>query len=63
VTPVHLRELLLTSLEDNGPSCGLTRDAFAPGLMPGLGGIAYQLLRMHPDHELPSLLTFGGNGL
>ena len=63
VTPVHLRELLLTSLEDHGPCCGLTRDAFAPGLMPGLGGIAYQLLRMHPDHGLPSILTLGGNGL
>jgi lantibiotic modifying enzyme len=63
VTPLHLRELLLTSLEDHGPCCGLTRDAFAPGLMPGLGGIAYQLLRMHPAHGLPSILTLGGNGL
>jgi type 2 lantibiotic biosynthesis protein LanM len=63
VTPMHLRELLLTSLEDHGPCCGLTRDAFAPGLMTGLGGIAYQLLRMHPAHGLPSILTLGGNGL
>jgi type 2 lantibiotic biosynthesis protein LanM len=60
LTVVCLRELLLTSLEDHGPSCGMTRDAFAPGLMPGLGGIAYQLLRMHPDNGLPSLLTPGG---
>ncbi|MEY2564978.1 MAG: hypothetical protein QOH88_3171 [Verrucomicrobiota bacterium] len=59
---LHLHELLLTSLENNGPSCGLTRDAFAPGLLPGLGGIAYQLLRMHPDHGLPSILTLGGSG-
>jgi type 2 lantibiotic biosynthesis protein LanM len=62
LTAVHLRELLLTSLEDHGPSCGMIRDAFAPGLMPGLGGIAYQLLRMHPESALPSLLTAGGNG-
>jgi len=63
LTVVHLRELLLTSLEDHGPSCGMARDAFAPGLMPGLGGIAYQLLRMHPDSDLPSVLIQGGNGL
>jgi lantibiotic modifying enzyme len=63
VTALHLRELLLTSLEDHGPCCGLTRDAFAPGLMPGLGGIAYQLLRMHPDHGLPSVLTLGADRL
>jgi lantibiotic modifying enzyme len=58
----HLRELLLTSLEDHGPCCGLTRDAFAPGLLPGLGGIAYQLLRMH-HNGLPSILTLGGSDL
>lgn len=63
VTPLQLQELLLTSLEIHGPCCGITRDAFAPGLVPGLGGIAYQLLRMHPDHELPSILTRGGSDL
>ena len=63
VSALHLRELLLTSLENHGPCCGITRDAFPPGLMPGLGGIAYQLLRMHPDHGLPSVMTLGGNGL
>jgi lantibiotic modifying enzyme len=58
-TRAQLCELLLTSLEDHGPCSGITRDAFTPGLMPGLGGIAYQLLRMHPDHELPSILIPG----
>lgn len=24
--------------------------------MPGLGGVAYQLLRMHPECDLPSVL-------
>lgn len=63
LTASRLRELLLTSLEDHGPSCGIIRDALAPGLMPGLAGIAYQLLRMHPESGLPSLLTPGGTGL
>ena len=48
------------SLETHGPISGLARDAFAPGLLPGLGGVAYQLLRMGPDSDLPSLLTLGG---
>ncbi|WP_049561836.1 type 2 lanthipeptide synthetase LanM family protein [Nonomuraea sp. SBT364] len=47
---------ILGSLEANGPVSGLARDAFAPGLLPGLGGVAYQLLHMHPDCELPSVL-------
>ncbi|HEY1629959.1 MAG TPA: type 2 lanthipeptide synthetase LanM family protein [Rhizomicrobium sp.] len=48
---------VLTSLEDNGPICGLVRDAFVPGLFPGLGGVAYQLLRAHPESGLPSILV------
>jgi type 2 lantibiotic biosynthesis protein LanM len=47
---------LLSSLEEFGPISGMARDTFAPGLLPGVGGIAYQLLRMHPDSPLPSLL-------
>jgi type 2 lantibiotic biosynthesis protein LanM len=54
-----LLELVLTSLEDNGPVSGITREVFSPSLMPGLGGIAYQLLRAHPASELPSVLTPG----
>jgi type 2 lantibiotic biosynthesis protein LanM len=49
--------LILTSLEDYGPTCGVLKDAFVPGLMTGVGGIAWQLLRMAPDSRLPSLLT------
>ncbi|HWM24792.1 MAG TPA: type 2 lanthipeptide synthetase LanM family protein [Chthoniobacterales bacterium] len=62
LTLLHLDESLLSSLEDHGPSCGMLRDAFAPGLLPGLGGIAYQLLRMHPENGLPSILIPGGSG-
>ena len=58
-----LLDIILTSLEEHGPSCGMRRDAFAPGLLPGLGGIAYQLLRAHPASDLPSILIPGGEGL
>ncbi|MEU7898610.1 type 2 lanthipeptide synthetase LanM family protein [Nonomuraea sp. NPDC049152] len=59
VAPVDRARLdshILGSLEANGPVSGLARDAFAPGLLPGLGGVAYQLLRMHRDCTLPSVL-------
>lgn len=50
---------LLASLDRFGPTCGVTRDAFLPGLFTGHGGIIYQLLRMHPDCALPSALVLG----
>lgn len=48
---------VIISLEANGPVTGMSRDTFTPGLLPGLGGIAYQLLRLHPASGLPSVLT------
>lgn len=48
---------VLSSLEEHGPVSGFAREAFAPGLLPGLGGVAYQLLRLHPECDLPSLLV------
>ena len=56
-----LLEYVLTSLEQHGPICGMTREIFSPGLMSGQGGIAYQLLKAHPDSALPSILTLGGD--
>jgi type 2 lantibiotic biosynthesis protein LanM len=50
---------ILGSMERHGAVCGIVRDTFSPGLMPGLGGVAYQLLRMHPDCDLPSVLVLG----
>jgi type 2 lantibiotic biosynthesis protein LanM len=47
---------ILTSLEEHRPATGLIQDVFTPALMSGLGGTAYQLLRMHPDSRLPSVL-------
>ena len=55
----HLLDIILTSLEQHGPSVGMGRNAFMPGLLPGLGGVAYQLMRAHPEHDLPSILTPG----
>jgi lantibiotic modifying enzyme len=51
-----LDAFILSSLEQHGPVSGFARDAFSPALMSGLGGVAYQLLRMHPDSDLPSVL-------
>ena len=54
---------IVSGIEDHGPVCGSVRNVFMPGLMSGLGGIAYQLLRAHPDSDLPSVLTLGGLGV
>ena len=52
----RLAARVITSLEATGPVTGLTREVFTPGLVPGLSGIAYQLLRLHPASDLPSVL-------
>jgi type 2 lantibiotic biosynthesis protein LanM len=59
VTRDGLLAEFLSSLEQHGPVCGIARDVFVPGLMPGLGGVAYQLLRFHPQSDLPCLLLPG----
>ena len=59
----YLLDIILTSLEQHGPSFGMGRNVFMPGLLPGLGGVAYQLLRAHPEHDLPSILTPSGEDL
>lgn len=57
LTREQLLGQLLSSIEQFGPTCGLTREVYVPGLLPGVGGVAYQLLRAHPDSRLPSVLT------
>lgn len=47
---------LISSLEEYGPSCAMTNRLFRPGLLAGTTGVAYHLLRMHPEAALPSLL-------
>jgi type 2 lantibiotic biosynthesis protein LanM len=62
LSTTYLLDIILTSLEQDGPSFGMGRSAFTPGLLPGVGGVAYQLLRAHPETDLPSILTPGGDG-
>lgn len=50
---------IISSLEEYGPVWGWAGDAFSPGLLSGVGGIAYQLLRAHPESRLPSVLIPG----
>jgi type 2 lantibiotic biosynthesis protein LanM len=47
---------VVSVLEEYGVVTGLAREAFSPALLPGAGGIAYQLLRLHPESDLPSVL-------
>lgn len=47
---------LLSALEQHGPASDVPEEQFPSSLLPGTGGIAYQLLRMHQESDLPSLL-------
>ncbi|MBV9823929.1 MAG: type 2 lantipeptide synthetase LanM family protein [Actinobacteria bacterium] len=47
----------LVSIAEHGPVTGVSRQVFSPGLLPGLAGVAYQLLRMAPGSELGSVLV------
>lgn len=51
----ELAAQIVSGLEAHGPANGPSADGFQPGLFVGAGGVAYQLLRMHPDCRLPSL--------
>ncbi len=53
---------ILSGLEERGPVGGWSRDAFTPGLMPGIGGIIHLLLRMHPESHLASPLLLSRRG-
>jgi type 2 lantibiotic biosynthesis protein LanM len=63
LSALSLLDIILTSLEQHGPFCGIAGDALVPGLLPGIGGIAYQLLRAHSESDLPSILTPSGKDL
>jgi type 2 lantibiotic biosynthesis protein LanM len=56
VEPDTVAARVISGLGEHGPVSGLARDTLNPGLLPGIGGMAYQLLRMNPDSPLPSVL-------
>ena len=45
------------SVSEHGPVCRAGRDAFTPGLLPGVGGMAYQLVRWTRTAGPPSVLV------
>ncbi len=47
---------VLTSIEDHGVVVGVSAQATAPGLLNGVSGVVYQLLRMAGMSDLPSFL-------
>ncbi len=46
----------LTSMEEHGWRCGTPLDVETPGMMDGLAGIGYQLLRLAHPRRIPSVL-------
>ncbi|HEX6357597.1 type 2 lanthipeptide synthetase LanM family protein [Actinophytocola sp.] len=56
VVGVDVDAHIVAALDEFGVVTGMAREAFSPALLPGAGGVAYQLLRLHPDSDLPSVL-------
>ncbi len=56
----ELDAMVVTGLETHGLTTGLARDVYSPSMLSGSGGVADQLLRMHPGCTLPSVLLPGG---
>jgi lantibiotic modifying enzyme len=53
----RLSSMVLESIELRGWLCGIPLGVESPGLMPGLAGIGYQLLRLAEPARVPSVLT------
>lgn len=51
---------VLDSLENSGPVSGIPLGVESPGLMVGLAGIGYQLLRLAAPASVPSVLLMAG---
>jgi type 2 lantibiotic biosynthesis protein LanM len=56
VTRERIDAHVISSVEEYGAQCAMSNSLFRPGLLNGAGGVVYQLLRMHPDSPLPSLM-------
>jgi len=53
----RMTSVVLESVERHGWLCGIPLGVESPGLMPGLAGIGYQLLRLAEPESVPSVLT------
>lgn len=53
----RLAAVILESIEREGWLCGLPSGVESPGLMTGLAGIGYGLLRLAAPERVPSVLT------
>jgi class II lanthipeptide synthase len=53
----HLSAVILDSINANGWLCGIPFCVETPGLMTGLAGIGYGLLRLADPERAPSLLS------
>jgi type 2 lantibiotic biosynthesis protein LanM len=53
----RLTGVILESIERDGRLCGLPSGVESPGLMTGLAGIGYGLLRLAAPERVPSILT------
>lgn len=52
----------LASMEEHGWRCGTPLDVETPGMLDGLAGIGYELLRLADPGQVPSVLTLAGPG-
>lgn len=53
----ELTESIMASFLKDGWQCGVARKIETPGLMTGLAGIGYGLLRLHAPDKVPSILA------
>jgi type 2 lantibiotic biosynthesis protein LanM len=53
----RLSAIILQDVESNGVFCGVPQGVESPGLMPGLAGVGYGLLRLAEPDRLSSVLT------
>ncbi|NIZ06419.1 type 2 lanthipeptide synthetase LanM family protein [Pseudoalteromonas sp. HF66] len=54
----EIKKLIFEHLKENYPRCGTFGQFHSVSLYTGFSGIAYQILRLYENNNLPSLLTF-----
>ena len=52
-----LQRSILAQIDEFGPQCGIPLAVETPGLMTGLAGVGYGLLRISAPEVVPSVLT------